>query len=519
MALCDPESRGKDVVDLVIEYPARILPEDVAVIELPGAMAATGVERERAWCVINEEADGCILVSELERPVSGSTVKFLHELREAVPHVILVLTKMDELAKSDAAFSEAIRMGKGEAWERVEQARRIGTRRFAREVGRDPATVLSVALAAEQALREGEASEPARRKFESDVERILTLLRGERALILGARSAKIIRRCIGEVAEAEARAAEVCERRIQALEAQRLPDPERFRAQQMDLAEPELAAATERVAARALAVLREGADLVRVECAQRIAACKNKEELRAAIPELRTCMTKGLATAREGARVELERDADRAVRELETRTLQALRERYQLLHEVTRESKRPLRIDATLPDPKEPTELAARIDAAIGSFYRFRAGFGAGGAAMGAVIGTKILPGIGTAAGALVGGFFTFGRTRASLERDCVEAAGACVAELEGPLADGIRAAQPAILSAIRAALHRSLAEAATRFARWIAEPIEAEREAIERERRKQRDLEVLHDRLMAHDATLEVLGKAATDASMGLCR
>src|SRR5262249_16739035 len=149
--------------------------------------------------------------SELERAVSGATKSFLQELRQAVPHAILVLTKMDD------TFAEAARKGGGDPWEQVELARRIGTRRFAREVSRDPSTVLSVAVAAEEALREGDQAEPARRRFAAEAAKLFVLLRQERALILGAWSARIVRKCIGGVADAEKRATQSYQQRIEAL--------------------------------------------------------------------------------------------------------------------------------------------------------------------------------------------------------------------------------------------------------------------------------------------------------------
>jgi hypothetical protein len=57
------------------------------------------------------------------------------------------------------------------------------------------------------------------------------------------------------------------------------------------------------------------------------------------------------------------------------------------------------------------------------------------------------------------------------------------------------------------------------RFARWIAEPLEAERQLIESEREKLAELEGLRDKLSEHDRELERLLDAARRASVGLCR
>jgi GTP-binding protein EngB required for normal cell division len=512
-ALSDAEVRGKDVVDLEIEYPARFLPDDVIIIDTPGITAKNASARDHAWRVINEQADVCMLVSELERAVSGATKSFLQQLRDAVLHAILVLTKMDE------AYTEATRKGDSDPWEQVELARRIGTRRFAREVGRDPNTVLSVAVAAEEALREGAQAEPARRRFEAEIAKLFVLLRQERALILGAWSAGIVRRCIGGVAEAEKRAEHSYRERIAALEAQRIPGPDRFRTEQMDAAEPAVAAAAARVVAAGLDVMRGSAGLARVQCAQRIAACTTKEELRALAPQLTSAIVEALSRGREEVRAHLDVQADRAVRDIEVGAFQALRERYQLLHEVTRVSTSPTHVEAAIAEPGKTPDLAPAVDQAVRSFDRLRVGFGVGGAAAGAAVGTLILPGIGSAAGALFGALATFARTPGALRRDCTAVTNECIAGLERVHIESITSLEPAVAKTIRASLEQSIDEALSRFGRWIAEPLEAERAAIEGEREKLRHLQTLHERLQHHDARLESLMQAAADASIGLCK
>jgi hypothetical protein len=70
---------------------------------------------------------------------------------------------------------------------------------------------------------------------------------------------------------------------------------------------------------------------------------------------------------------------------------------------------------------------------------------------------------------------------------------------------------------ALKNGLAGALDKAITRFDRWIAEPIEAEREVIDRERGNLRDLELLRARLQQHDARLAWLIEAASGASVGL--
>jgi hypothetical protein len=510
-SLTDPSARGREVAELDIEFPARHLPDDVVIIDAAGATSEDAELRQRAWGTIREQADGCIVVSELEQAVNSKAQKFLEQLREAVPHAILVLTKMDE------SFAWAQKKGVGDPWEEVERARKIGTRRFAREVGRDPNAVLSVAVAAEEALRGSEAAGPARRGFEADVETAFMLLRQERALMLGARSAGIVRRCIERVAEAHTDAEKAYQERIAGLEAQRIPGPDLFHAEQMQAADVAMSQAARRVIDAAKKTLADQARLMRVECAQLVGACNTKDELRALPPQLWQAIARGLSVARQAVRTELDTQAGAALRQLEGGGIGALRERYQLLHELDPQATGPLHVEAELDGPLPSVELAPLVEQAVRSYDRFRIGFGAGGAVAGATAGTLLLPGIGTAAGAITGGLLTFARTFGSLRKATTLAAEEVIARFEGELAHKIEAAEPAALAALRSGLAEALERAIARFNRWIAEPIEAEREAIDRERGNLRDLELLRARLAQHDARLAWLIEAASSASVGL--
>jgi hypothetical protein len=140
-----------------------------------------------------------------------------------------------------------------------------------------------------------------------------------------------------------------------------------------------------------------------------------------------------------------------------------------------------------------------------------------GGAAAGAAAGTLILPGIGSAAGALVGACATFAKTLGSVKRACTLATDACVGQFSLELAAQIDALTPKVGAAIRTSVSSALTQAIDRFARWIVEPIEAERAAIENEREKLRHLKDHHARLLRHDSELVSLIKAAAKETAGL--
>ena len=271
------------------------------------------------------------------------------------------------------------------------------------------------------------------------------------------------------------------------------------------------------VVTSAAAAFRQNAELVRVECRTKIAACTTKDDLRALAPQLSEVMVKGLRVARDGARSYFEAEADRGVQEIERGVLQSLRERYYILHQITGPPDLRVVIDVPLAQPNGPSDLAPKLDDAMRSFDRFRVGFGVGGAAIGAGVGTLILPGIGSLAGALVGGLAMFAKTLGALKQDFTAASDQYITGIERALADQIEAAEPSVANAMRSSLGKSLEQALARFAPFIDEPIEEERAAIANEREKLHDLEALHRRLQEHDARLASLIKMATDASVGL--
>jgi hypothetical protein len=506
--LSDRRDRGKGVVELEIEYPTPLLPPDVAVIDTPGFAAEGGLAQERAWRVVCEQADGCILISELSRAVSEPTKHLLRQLREVVHHVLLVFNKMDY------TFLDAQRRGVADPWEHVERARRIGTRRFAKEVGREPDTVLSVTVAAQSAL-EGDGLFA--RRFESEAAKLFQLLRHERALIVGAGCANAVRRCIGEVASTEEAVERAYKDRIVALEANRRPEPDRFQAAQLEAATPAITRTADQMVDAALEGLRRELEVVRGECRERISASSAKG-LRALLPELEQSVQSRLSRLQEELFAQIEAGADRAVRGIEADVFTALRQRYEIAHDVTRASASELRIDHG-PAAAFAAGLGSVAERELRSLRNMRLGLGSGGAATGAALGTVVMPGLGTAAGALIGALLAFAKTPDAVRQSCLSAMDDALRSQEHVLTERLRALRAPIVGAMLRALTHSMSHAFVRFGRWIAEPLEAERAAIQRERDKLRDMQELRTRLHGHDGRLAQLMAAAIATSVGLCR
>ena len=164
--LTDMEKRGRDVVELTIGFPAVHLPDGITVIDTPGVNTDNAPNRERAWDVIRSEADGCLLISDMQQVISQSTRKFLHEVKAIIPHILLVMSKVDR------ALENAEDVGDLEPCQQVEAARCKGVLRFSKEVGRTPDEVFSIAVAAEPALRGDTSPDGLGRQFSLEVAKV-----------------------------------------------------------------------------------------------------------------------------------------------------------------------------------------------------------------------------------------------------------------------------------------------------------------------------------------------------------
>jgi hypothetical protein len=171
-------------------------------------------------------------------------------------------------------------------------------------------------------------------------------------------------------------------------------------------------------------------------------------------------------------------------------------------------------------DPPAITDQPGRrIAQALRFVHRLRIALLAGGAALGLVAGTIVMPGVGSVVGALVGALANFGVTLRVRKKRCHAAIADLVVDTRHALSIGILASRQTITACISVFLDDLIGRALSRFGRWIAEPLEAERLAIQAERDKLEDLQQLIAALEEHDRALETLSQAATRASLGLCR
>jgi predicted GTPase len=509
--LTDMTARGGEVIQLELDYPARFLPPGLIVIDTPGVNTDHETNRERAWEVIRREADGCILLSDMQQAVSASTKDFVRQVREVVPHLILMLTKVDRaLANAEA--------GDGPAWEQVEEARRNGERRFAQEVGRDPAEVLSFAVSAERALAGDDAEHG--RYFEEAVNRLLDVLLREKALMLAARSARAISRCVTDITEAQQRAELSYRDRIAALQAQRIPDPQKFCRDQMDRVKGD-------IKKKAIATLRAGiasfdeqmAELKK-RCIGEVLACANAGNLKLYVQGIESTLGKRFRALEKAVQERVREDAGAAVREIELPLLEELRNRYRITRGLAGGAGK--RVDGGSVEVQDGTAVGVGVDlkGSFGEFEAERGGLFAGGAAAGAVIGS-IIPVVGTIFGALIGGTLAwmFGPGLDKVKQECTEKLVAGLDEAESQMRQRLVTSGGALLASMRQALASVLNESTQRYSGWIAGLIRDEQRRIGEEKEKLAHLVLLRAELEAHNERLANLVRLAADESKGLCR
>ena len=512
-SLTDMQLRGEKVQELVLEYPAQYLPKELTIIDTPGVNTDNERNRDRSWEVIKNQADGCILLSDLQQVVGTSTRDFVSEVRGYVPHILLVLTKVDKALENAEGSQE-------DPVQQVEEARRVGVRRFAKQIGREPESILSIAVAAGPVIGDDPLGQSAwGPRFQAEIDKLFELLRRERSLIVGARTASGLRRCCTAINDAETRAEASYRERIRELEAQRIPDPARFRKRQMDQIEADILRDAHEITTSGRACLKQEMGASRKRLFARIANCSTKDELKTLAAGLETTVCTDVNGFFGRVQQHLSVKAGAASTKLESPLLQELRSRYKIAQTIASSSGAMLQRSGAAGEVSGPTiSVNTGVGATVDSFENEQIGLGIGGAAGGALIGTLILPGIGTAIGAALGALIAFFKTLDDLKKECTTKLGTSLDTIESSLDGQLASSERTVSTALRGSLDEALAQALKNFERWISNLMEAERKAIENERSNLQNLLNVRDELQRHEDRLEAKMKLATAESLGLC-
>jgi hypothetical protein len=149
---------------------------------------------------------------------------------------------------------------------------------------------------------------------------------------------------------------------------------------------------------------------------------------------------------------------------------------------------------------------APPLAGAMDRFENTRVSIGIGGAAAGAVIGTLIIPGIGTAIGAFVGVLAGFLKTTESLKNDCIGKLAACLSDAETQVGAQLEARRPNLASAIQSSLEEGIDASVQRFQHALDRMLEVEKRTLNKERSKRDKLALVRNALDEHDARIAEL-------------
>jgi hypothetical protein len=321
----------------------------------------------------------------------------------------------------------------------------------------------------------------------------LDRIRSEKPFVAAARSAAALRACILRVADESSRAEAECKRRIAALEGQRIPDLNEFRAKQMK---------------RVSRAVEDGARDVHAATVEhwRAAVTRTKEEWRA---EVKACSTRKqmetfVRTINRTARAHLQEMVDdvgqhavlelqRVSESIQTWLLEEIRARYHVARRIE-EGDTPA---AVIGEAIALAPLArGPLESALDKFEHRRVNMGLGGVAAGAVVGTLIVPGIGTAIGAFLGVFAGMLKGLDSLKQECVARLDGCLDEVQRSVAAQIADRQGSFAEDLRASLDDALDAALERLNASISRVMSLESRVLETERKKREDLARLRSTL-----------------------
>jgi hypothetical protein len=332
----------------------------------------------------------------------------------------------------------------------------------------------------------------------TDLADALDRVRAERPAVAAVRAERALRRCMARVAEESAHASAVCESRIAALEAQRIPDPAAFRARQLERVQRAIADAARDVEEATLQRWRVSVANLRTEWHARIRACSDRREMQSFVQTINVDAPKQLQSLVDELGNCAIGELQRASETMQTWLFEEIHARYHL-------ARRFEEAGAPAPVIGEAIDFAplvrAPLHSALDKFETRRVGLGLGGAAAGAVLGSLIVPGVGTAIGAFVGVFAGWLKTIDSLKQECILRLDACLDHVQESVLAQIANRQRSFADAIRASLDAALDDTLERLEATIVRLMALEQRVLEAELRKRDELRKLRAHLDEHGA------------------
>ncbi len=291
-----------------------------------------------------------------------------------------------------------------------------------------------------------------------------------------------VHQCIVRVSEEGLRAEATCEKRIAALERQRIPDPGEFRAQQLLRVDSAIEKGALDVEGSTLLCWREKIAHTKRAWHLDIQSCTDRKDVARVIETLNQAAATELQARVDDTVEHAIADLQRTSETIQIWLLEEIHARY---HVARREEEgaSPAAVVGEAIDM--PTLGRTPLESTLDKFETRRVDLGLGGAAAGAVVGTLIVPGIGTAIGAFVGVFAGLLRGVDSLKQECVARLDECLGKIERDVAAQIAGRRSSFEEALRASLHDALDQALKRRQESIARLTALERKVLDSEYEK----------------------------------
>jgi hypothetical protein len=497
---------GTDTGERIVEYPARYLPEGLTLVDLPCPPVAGAPVVEQIRNRVARDVDALVVVADVRQPMGEVTVSLVRELGDLVPVVLVVLTKADGALKvqrggtSDDVPSE------------IEHIRRDAFDRIAGVLGPSTRRTPCVALAAEAALEAPAGPSPLAEHFHATIGALWISLDGERPILLAWREAMRMRGGLAELTRAQAREEESCRTRLSSLEGKRLPDPAEFRGRLLKRVDGAIEKGADDVLAAATQGLHTAIEGLRAAWNGRISSCTARGDVDACIAAINESAAARIAEALEQTAELVARELHDVTETLETWAIEEIHAHYRLMRRLGAEALAPVASELTREDLESELLAVQPFEGALDAFEKGRVGFGLGGVAAGAVLGTLIAPGIGTAVGAVLGVLAGLLKGTDSLKQECIAKIDACLNEVESHARAQLQNKRPDLSRVVRVTLDEALGEALLRLNDAIARLRAIERRAIERERAKLEELAAGRRTLAELDSRLTRLVERALD-------
>lgn len=356
-----------------------------------------------------------------------------------------------------------------------------------------------------------------REALKKDLADILARLAAGKHRVVAARFAIAMRACIAEVQKARSVAEEQHQRRLGALESQRIPHPAEFRKRQVARSAAPIEKGADDVLAGALAQTHDALEKLRREWLDRVTNARKKKQLDAAIAEINQRGRLRVLELLEGTSEHIAREMQSVGETLERWALDEIQASYRVQKRVRAESLAPVASEVTGEDLGFAVTPIAPLAGTSEAFERTRLRISLGAASGAAIAGatTGMLVGgvtrgvAGAVIGILVGAFAGRLKSPDTLRTDCLGRVASWVDDVDRKTAALLRAKRDDIESGIRTALDEALGETLERLNDAITRLLTIERNAIEGERATLANLDATRGTLDEHDARL----KAALDA------